>query len=196
MYEKNKASNILLVFAIIVIIAMGYFVYKFYNEKTKAIQEIKNLENTVQTLQNKIENISKVINSSNAVNVNNANNSNSATLIEQNNNTSINTNEFKENNYIGKYKKTKCVNIEDSAMCDYIVLQEKTFYLTNDLNSNNILALPGTYQKDANNNILFMYSSQDFAFFSAASARLETVNGKINIILENGNEVMYFEKID
>lgn len=64
MEEKKgiKAGSVFLAIAIIVIIVMGYFIFKFYNEKTVNEEnisnlnyQISNLENTVNDLQNKID---------------------------------------------------------------------------------------------------------------------------------------------
>ena len=56
MKEKNEAktnvSTILLVVAIIVIIAMGYFVYKLYNEKTIETDKVSKLNSIISELEN------------------------------------------------------------------------------------------------------------------------------------------------
>lgn len=56
MKEKNEAktniSTILLVVAIIVIIAMGYFVYKLYNEKTIETDKVSKLNSKISELEN------------------------------------------------------------------------------------------------------------------------------------------------
>ena len=56
MKEKNEAktnvSTILLVVAIIVIITMGYFVYKLYNEKTIVTDKVSKLNSRISELEN------------------------------------------------------------------------------------------------------------------------------------------------
>ena len=56
MKEKNEAktnvSTILLVVAIIVIITMGYFVYKLYNEKTIVTDKVSKLNSKISELEN------------------------------------------------------------------------------------------------------------------------------------------------
>ena len=202
---KISLSTFFLILSIIIIIIMGFFMYKLYNEKSIAIQEISDLNNEVSTLENTVSNFQEKIDSiSNTINSNfensTINNSSSKNTNNSNipNNQSTNTSSESSNNsneqtHIGTYKKSKSINIDNSQMSDYIVLEEKTFYLTDDLNT--VSGLPGTYKKDSKNNISFNYSSEDNAFFGAASAKIKTIDGKINIILENGNEIMYFEKI-
>lgn len=184
---KISLSTFFLILAILVIIVMGFFIYKLYNEKTIATQKINDLNNEINTLEDTVNNFQQKIDSiSNTITSN-------VTDSTPNNNSSENTNSSNEPTHVGTYKKAKTMGVDDSQMPDYIVLEKNTFYLTDDLNT--VSALPGTYEKDAQNNISFNYSSQDYAFFGAATARIETVGGKINIILENGNEVMYFEKV-
>ncbi|MBR2289162.1 MAG: hypothetical protein IJ867_00705 [Clostridia bacterium] len=77
--EEKKSNGIsvsgfFLIIAIIIIIAMGYFIYKFYNDKTTETKkaadlqtEVDRLNGTVSELQGKINSISENIN----VNVNN-----------------------------------------------------------------------------------------------------------------------------
>lgn len=93
----------------------------------------------------------------------------------------------------GTYKKSKNINIDDSQMPEYIILNNNTFYLTNTLSS---LEKPqGTYEEGPDETIEFNYSSQDYAFLNAAKAKFEKINKKLNIILENGSEAIYFEKV-
>ena len=60
MKEKNNAktniSTIFLVVAIIVIIAMGYFIYKLYNEKTKETENASKLNSRISELEKGQEN--------------------------------------------------------------------------------------------------------------------------------------------
>ena len=80
--EEKKISllTFLLIFALIVIIAMGIFTYKLYNEKIESTKEADNLKiqvnsltQTVNNLQGKIDNISATINSNNSTNTVNTN---------------------------------------------------------------------------------------------------------------------------
>ena len=68
---KINLSTLLLIFAIVVIIIMGMFIYKLNIEKENAIQksvelqsQVDVLKNTVDTLQGKIDSISEIINMS------------------------------------------------------------------------------------------------------------------------------------
>ena len=58
-YIKISLSSFFLAIAIIVIAILGYFTYKFYNEKNNATTEVKNLtsrlgnsENTINSIKN------------------------------------------------------------------------------------------------------------------------------------------------
>lgn len=92
MNEKNvtkiSLSTFFLILAVIVIIVMGIFMYKTYNEKNVATEkvsdlngQVSNLKNTVDQLQGKINSISDTINNDN---------------IKEN---SISTNNVTENNF-------------------------------------------------------------------------------------------------
>lgn len=53
--EKNNKKNggvlvVLLILALIIIAVMGFFTYKFYNEKTKETEKSMELQATVNTL--------------------------------------------------------------------------------------------------------------------------------------------------
>ena len=96
--KKSKGisvSGFFLIIAIIVIIAMGYFIYKFYNDKTTEIQraddlqaEVDRLNGTLNELQEKVANISETINTFNESNgivkdVSNNSNSNESELSDE-----------------------------------------------------------------------------------------------------------------
>ena len=75
---KINLSTFFLVFAIIVIIIMGIFMYKIYNEKTMAKEESLELKNqitklngTIDDLQEKIDKISETISPNNTEEKNN-----------------------------------------------------------------------------------------------------------------------------
>ena len=99
MREKNEIkisfSTFFLILAIIVIIVMAYFIYKFYNEKTLEAKkvsdlnsQINSLESTVNNLQGKINSISNTINddasikTSNNLTETNANNEKTEQIIK------------------------------------------------------------------------------------------------------------------
>lgn len=70
---KISLSTFFLILSLIVIIVMGIFMYKFYNEKTEATKEsaelqtqVNGLNETVSNLQGKINSISETINSDNS----------------------------------------------------------------------------------------------------------------------------------
>lgn len=61
--EEKKASKIslstfFLILAILVIIVMAYFIYKFYNEKTIETEKVSDLNSQVKNLQETIDSIS------------------------------------------------------------------------------------------------------------------------------------------
>ena len=94
---KISLSTFFLILAVIVILVMGYFMYKLYNEKVAATQkidnlnnEISNLESNVNNLQQKIDSISNTINSSevstnNNISNNFENNANSTISLKKGN---------------------------------------------------------------------------------------------------------------
>lgn len=113
---KMSLSTFFLILAIIVIIVMAYFVYKFYNEKnieTEKVSDLNNqvssLETTVTDLQCKIDNIINTLNSDNTQqNTNIENSSSNHETLEMPNikfKTGYYTYEYTEtyNDYSGKY---------------------------------------------------------------------------------------------
>lgn len=94
---KISLSTFFLILAIVVIIVMGFFMYKLYNEKSIATQKIDNLnkeintlEKTVNDFQQKMDSISNTINSSevstnNNISNNFENNSNSTISLKKGN---------------------------------------------------------------------------------------------------------------
>ena len=94
---KISLSTFFLILAVIVILVMGYFMYKLYNEKTIATQEIGDLNNEINTLektvndfQQKMDSISNTINSSevstnNNISNNFENNANSTISLKKGN---------------------------------------------------------------------------------------------------------------
>ena len=54
---KVSLSTVLLIIAFVVICVMGFAVYKFYDDKTKANNEVSDLKNQVSNLQNNINSI-------------------------------------------------------------------------------------------------------------------------------------------
>ena len=85
---KISVSGFFLILAIIVIVVMGYFIYKISTEKTEKENQIANLNNEVSSLQSasrelqgKIDNIANTINSTNNIE-NKTSNNNKLTTIE------------------------------------------------------------------------------------------------------------------
>ena len=67
---KISLSTLFLILSLIIIIVMGIFIYKFYNEKTEATKksaelqtQVNSLNGTVSNLQGKLNSISETINS-------------------------------------------------------------------------------------------------------------------------------------
>lgn len=199
---KISLSTFFLVLAIIVIIIMGYFIYKLNNEKTVETEKVANLNNevsslqgTVNQLQGKIDNISNTINSNTSTN---------NTLPEQSNNTvaedktTSTKNSISSNKEIYKLVRTKDLDISDLEDYDekYIVLDGNSIYFSTDLSDK---IYEGTYKVDSKNNIDYktLNETQDYAFYTASIFRFETINGKKNIVIDNDpNGMMYFEKVD
>lgn len=72
---KISLSTLLFFLAIIVIVVMGYFIYKFYNEKTTATEEITNLNNQISSLESTVNRLQETINNvSNTINNSQSNN--------------------------------------------------------------------------------------------------------------------------
>lgn len=81
--EENKGikisvSTFFLLIAIIVIIIMGFFMYKIYNDKEKATSKIEelntqtdNLQSTIENLQGKLDSISSTINNTTTIDTSN-----------------------------------------------------------------------------------------------------------------------------
>lgn len=87
---KISLSTFFLILAIIVIIVIGIFMLKLYNEKTEETKksselqtQVNNLNGTVSDLQEKIDNISETINFNNSTeNTTTANNNNSISFTD------------------------------------------------------------------------------------------------------------------
>lgn len=75
---KISLSTLLLLFAIIVIVVMGYFIYKFYNEKITATEEITNLNNQISSLESTVNRLQETINNVSTT-INNSQNNNTET---------------------------------------------------------------------------------------------------------------------
>ena len=54
--KKINLSTILLIISLIIIIIMGFFIYKLYNDKQSADNQLKILNDKVAELQNKVDN--------------------------------------------------------------------------------------------------------------------------------------------
>ena len=196
-------STFLLILAIIIIIIMGVFIFKLNSEKTTETgkvanlnNEINNLQSTVNQLQGKIDNISNTINSNNSTTNVESNPTNSNSI----NNSNTSTEKTKTSNK-EVYKKVKTIDSNGTGLNDfytekYIVLEGNSIYFSNDLSDR---IYEGTYKVDSKNNIEYktLKETQDYAFYTASIFRFETINGKKNIIVDNGpDEMMYFEKVD
>lgn len=86
---KISLSTFFLILAIIIIVVMAIFMYKFYNEKIEANEksaklqsQVSNLKETVNDLQGKIDNISDTINSNNSTENTTTTNNNSTSFTE------------------------------------------------------------------------------------------------------------------
>lgn len=59
---KISLSTFFLILAIIVIVIMGVFIFKFYNDKKVSDSEVKELESTINNLEGKINSLEETIN--------------------------------------------------------------------------------------------------------------------------------------
>lgn len=115
MKENNKVAltAVLLILALIIIIVMGFFTYKFYIDKTKETEksaqlqtQVDSLNETVNDLQEKIDKVSETVNPSNTTNTTNST-SDKTTSTTESKNKSFSNDEIK--NAI-----QKCLNLESS----------------------------------------------------------------------------------
>lgn len=120
--EENKVtkinlSTLFLILAIIVIIIMGIFLYKLYNEKTQAISKSAELETQMQSLNETVSNLQETID-----NVSNTNN-----LGENANNTSDENNVFTDEQI--QESLSNYLELKSYADCDALLeaLTEKGF---------------------------------------------------------------------
>lgn len=97
------------------------------------------------------------------------------------------------------YKRVRIENISKTELEqypeEYIVLEGTSIYFSSNL-SNKVLE--GTYKVNNNRlDYILLKDTQDYAFYTAASYKFETIKGKKNIVVDNGeNGIMYFEKVD
>lgn len=141
---KISLSTFFLILAIIVIVIMAIFMYKFYNEKIEANEktaelqtQVSNLNGTVSNLQGKIDAISSTINSneSNTTNIGDKSNGN------ENSSTKLSTEDTIKDLFLAKLKALDKSNPE--KLLDYRV--DKVEILNNSekplgYNSDDILA--------------------------------------------------------
>ena len=185
---KISVSTFLLIITIIALGVMGFFLYKINNEKTKATEQVSELNNQVKTLENSVNSLQQ--------NVNKASN-----MISSQTSTNVITSNSIISNKNNKeiFKRVKTENISETELKQYpekyIVLEGTSIYFSSNL-SNKVLE--GTYKVNDNRlDYKLLQDTQDYAFYTAASYRLETINGKKNIVVDNGeNGIMYFEKVD
>ena len=101
---KVSMSTCLFICSLIIICVMAFFIYKFYDDKTKANNEVTDLKNQVSNLQN-------TVNSLNAKNNAVADNTNSATTNDEKNTTTIDSNKsYSYSDLKGRYTGTKEIN--------------------------------------------------------------------------------------
>lgn len=139
MEEKKSiqisVTGLFLVVAIIVIIIMGFFMYKIVGEKNNAEQkveslngEVSTLESSMDNLQDKIDSIANTISSTTNVNTANQNittTSNNQTTTSSNNQTTASTNTVKIE---GTYE-----NREDPEIISYTFSGNKVTYEAMDM---------------------------------------------------------------
>ena len=163
---KISLSTFFLIISLFVIIVMGIFMYKFYNEKIESTKEsadlqtqVNDLTKTVNDLQGKIQNISATTNSNNSTE--NANPTNSTSFTdEQVNNVSSSSNVASQTSSVSKsqilsYYKERISAFSDSNHQYSVVdinnddIPELFIYVTGFL-GNQIIADTSVYTYDEN----------------------------------------------
>ncbi|MBO4293038.1 MAG: hypothetical protein J5881_01430 [Clostridia bacterium] len=169
---KVSLSTFLLILTIIALGVMGFFLYKINDEKTKATEQVSELNNQVTSLEKTVDSLQKNIDN-------------------------VSTISNKINKEI--FRRVKTENISETELKQYpekyIVLEGTSIYFSSNL-ANKVLE--GTYKvNDTKIDYNLLKDTQDYAFYTAASYKFETINGKKNIVVDNGeNGIMYFEKVD
>lgn len=200
-YLKISLSTFFLIISIIIIVVMGYFIYKISVEKTNAEKKVNALEDTTNTLQNKINSISNVLSSDNtSTHTENANISNTNN-VKETNTTETNTSTTSSSTNSSRNVKYEFTSADNAAAQGYPKIL-KIFELTgNELDF------------DYNSGFDFIKSTIDRQVTGTAIANAEqqyefeeTVNGhKYKLIFEfneakdtvrvyefdNGNELGY-----
>ena len=176
MEEKKKSKlslgMVLLFILVLAIIAVMFFlVYELHNQKMDALAEIYSLNEKVNNLQNQISNLDT---------------ENEPAIDESNNSKEV-------------YKRREIKNMDEAEVAyypeEYIILEEDTMYFSKDLSEK---VLESTYTIDDEKNIQYklLTETQDYAFYTASLFRIEEINGKMNIVIDNGeNGIMYYEKM-
>lgn len=132
-YNKSVLTTVLLILALIIIIVMGFFTYKFYTEKTKAAEkstqlqsQVDSLNETINDLQEKIDKVSETVNPSNTTNATNSISDKTTSSAEKNsssnnnNNQSSNISKKSNSDLIKEYlKNSECVenNLKLKTSC-------------------------------------------------------------------------------
>ena len=104
-----------------------------------------------------------------------------------------------EISYDGVYKRTKKDISDDyivSDNCIYLIIEGNEIYFS--ANKENKM-LEGTFTVNSNDEIEYrlIKDTQDFAFYTAATYKFETIDGKLNIVVDSGNiGKIYYEKIE
>lgn len=108
---KISLSTFFLILALIVLVIMGIFIFKLYNEKTEEKQKSTELQAQVDNLNGKINEIKETINSNETVDNknkdNNANKNENKTNTANQTNTSNNSEDSIKNKIIGTWKAYK-----------------------------------------------------------------------------------------
>lgn len=137
-YIKMSFSTFFLIIAIIVIVILGYFTYKFYNEKNNSAMEVTTLTSKLNNSENTINSIKNTIEESTSNETTSSNSANDSKQLEptkkyyENLSTSI-SKELKEDNDIyialSAYKGTLRINNKKEA---YIYLPDYQKYSKTD----------------------------------------------------------------
>lgn len=113
--EKKKSINlstIFLVLTLILIVVMGYFIYKLYNDNLTANKKVENLNEEISSLESKIEELKKTEKENDFDNI--SIDSNSSQVIDEKLN--ITENEESNEDVIGVWNTYQLIKAEDGEI--------------------------------------------------------------------------------
>ncbi len=175
---KISLSTFFLILAIIVIIIMGYFIYKLYTEKITIIDETEKLNDQINKLENQVNTLKENNMSSYNTNIINSNQNNTNENISTNKmsielaygilNKYKNENLSNANWYIGKVKliahgdnNTYRVSYEEKNLDGYTTLLGAIIEYKNGKWTTNLPGFSGTSEEEMNKYNFVNYNNED-----------------------------------